>query len=79
MQKRRGGKESRMTELKEAIMKNIKGYQVREKHYGWTGTKDKVYLPKELTIKKMCSYFLETHQQFKTSTPNEKKRFYHYY
>lgn len=79
MKEMRGGKKPVLTDLKEAIIENIKKYRVRERHYGRAGTKDRVYLPKELTIKKMCSYFLETHPQFKTGKPNEEERLYHYY
>ncbi|XKL59952.1 hypothetical protein PGB90_000968 [Kerria lacca] len=74
MQERRRGKKLRMTEFKEAIIENIKQYRVHERHCGRAGTKDRVYLPKKLTIKKMCSYFLETHPQFKAGTPNEEKK-----
>lgn len=62
MKETRGGKKSKLNKLTNANVEDIKKYRVRERHYGRGGTTGRVYLPGELSVKKMFLNFIKTHK-----------------
>ena len=62
MRENRGGAKPTLEGLRNAIIADIQKYRVRERHYARGGTVGRVYLPGELSIKKMFLNFVKTHQ-----------------
>jgi len=61
MQEIRGGSWRSMGNLKEDIIQHIKCYRVRERHYNRNGTVGRMYLPADLTVKRMFEDFVQKH------------------
>lgn len=64
MKEMRGCKKPILSSLKEKVIKHIKTFKVRERNYGQNDTVCRVYLPPELSIKRMHMLFLKLYPDF---------------